>query len=177
MIQSLITVIGIDLALAADNAVIIGAVVATVPANVRRRVLIFGTLAAIILRIVATFGIVAILTLPYIETIGGIVLILVAVSVLRAGASDDTGSTRKQRGVIGAILAIAAADIALSVDNALAVAGAAHGSYLVVGIGLTLSVALLMFAGGYLARAIERMPWLMYAAAALIAAVGITMIH
>jgi len=176
MLESLIAIVGIDLALAADNAVIIGAITATVPAHQRKRVLIGGTAAAIVLRISATFGIVALLALPHVEMIGGITLLLVAAAVARAGASDDTAGTRKPRGMIGAIVAIAAADIALSVDNALAVAGAAHGSYVAVGIGLTLTVALLMFAGGYLARAIERAPWLMYAAAALIAAVGMSMI-
>ena len=176
MLQSLITIIGLDLALAADNAVIIGAVVATVPANQRKRVLIFGTVAAIVLRISATVGIVALLSLPYIETVGGVILILVAASLLRSSAGEESTDTGKKRGILGAVIAIAAADIALSVDNALAVAGAADGSYLAVGIGLTLTVALLMFAGSYLANIVERFGWLMYAAAALIAAVGIHMI-
>ena len=176
MIHQIATVIGLDLALAADNAVVIAAVVATVPAASRRRVLLAGTAAAILLRIACTSGVVALLALPYAEPVGGVILLLVAASLLRTGA-DDPAAVRPARSTLAAVGMIAAADIALSVDNALAVAGVAHGSFAVVAVGLAVSVAVLMLAGSLLARVVAGRPWVMIAAAAVIAAVGIGMIR
>ena len=171
-VASLTSVIGIDLALAADNAIVIAAVAASLPAHLRRPALVWGTAVAIALRILATSGIVAVLALPGVALIGGLVLLFVAVGLMRDG-DDDAAHAVTSNTVPGAVMRIALADLALSIDNALAVAGAAHGSYGAVAVGLIASVLLLMFGGSLLVRLMERLPGANIAAGAIVAVVGI----
>lgn len=173
--HSLASVIGIDLALAADNALVIGAVAASVPQHLRRRVVLAGVGVAAVLRIVATASVVLLLAVPGIGIVGGALLLVVAARSLRAddGHTNNSGtSTSFGR----AVVAVALADLAMSIDNALAVAGAAHGSVAVVGVGLAVSVALIVVGGSLLARLLDRLPYANVLAAVAIAAVAVGMI-
>jgi YjbE family integral membrane protein len=173
-------VILIDLVLAGDNAVVIGALAAGLPHRQQRQVLIVGIGAAFVLRIV--FALIATQLLQVIGLLfaGGLLLLWVAWRMWR----ELTGAHRRGSGKAGppksfgaAAWSVAVADVSMSLDNVLGVAGAAREHPLVMVIGLLFSVALMGLAANFIARVIERHRWIAFGGLAVIVWVAVRMMY
>lgn len=163
-------VVLIDVMLAADNAIVVGALAAGLPPQMRRKVILIGVLAALVLRVAFALVVTQLMQVVGLVFAGGLLLIWVAWKMwreLRAGGegdgeADPSLSQSAPRSFAAAAWAVAVADISMSLDNVLAVAGAARDHPGILAIGLILSVALMGLAANVLARVIERYRWLAY---------------
>jgi YjbE family integral membrane protein len=192
---ALLQVILIDLVLAGDNAVIIGLSASLVPKLQRRRVIFWGLAAAVFFRIVVACAIAQfLLHSVFLLFAGGALLLFVAWRLYREinraqedaigartiGAGPDDLSSPKlsfrTASVRRAAVQIAIADLSMSLDNVLAVAGAAMNHVWVLVVGLLLSVVLIGFAASKIANLLQRYPWISYAGLIIIIYVGVRMI-
>jgi len=165
-LAAFIQVVMIDVLLAADNALVVGALAAGLPPAMRRKVILVGVVAALILRIGFALVVTQLLQIVGLVLAGGLLLVWVAWKMwreLRGGAeNDDPLVEQAPRRFWSAAWAVAVADVSMSLDNVLAVAGAARDHPGILAIGLILSVALMGLAANVLARVIERYRWLAY---------------
>jgi len=170
-LHALFQVIIVDLVLAGDNAIVVGLVAASVPSDYRKKVILFGILAATILRILFSFVALQLLEITGLIFAGGLLLLWVGwklwreIRDSRKGIHDDglPGSTvAKPKTFRGAIFQIVLADVSMSLDNVLAVAGAARHHTWVLIVGLTLSVALMAWASTFIADLLKRYHWIAY---------------
>ena len=160
-------VVLIDVMLAADNAIVVGALAAGLPAAMRRKVIMIGVVAALVLRIAFALVVTQLMQLVGLVFAGGLLLVWVAWKMWRelredVGGEDDPVAKAAPRSFAAAAWAVAVADISMSLDNVLAVAGAARDHPGILAIGLILSVALMGLAANVLARVIERYRWIAY---------------
>ncbi|MEE4450969.1 YjbE family putative metal transport protein [Novosphingobium resinovorum] len=168
-------VVLIDIMLAADNAIVVGALAAGLPAAMRRKVIMIGVLAALVLRVVFALMVSQLMQIVGLVFAGGLLLVWVAWKMwreLREDPSDDEPDSAlakaAPRSFAGAAWAVAVADVSMSIDNVLAVAGAARDHPGILAVGLILSVALMGVAANVLARVIERYRWIAYIGLAVI---------
>ena len=182
-IAALVQVLMIDVVLAGDNAVVVGALAAGLPAAQRRRVILIGILAALVLRITFALGVSWLLQLIGLIFAGGILLLWVAWKMWRelrrgrgAGEHGATG-VRPAKSFLAAACSVALADVSMSLDNVLAVAGAARAHPGILVLGLLSSVALMGIAANLIARYIERYRWIAYVGLVVILVVAVRMIH
>jgi YjbE family integral membrane protein len=182
-------VIMIDLVLAGDNAIVVGALAAGLPAEQRRKVIMIGIVAALVLRILFALIVTQLLQVIGLIFAGGLLLLWVAWKMYRelrhqgesAGSheieGDEQSGLRPARSFAAAAWAVALADVSMSLDNVLAVAGAAREHPWVLIAGLILSVALMGLAANFIARYIERYRWIAWIGLAVIIWVAGNMIH
>ena len=169
----------IDLALSGDNAVVIGMAAASLPKERRTKAIIIGGACAIALRI----GLVVIATwliqIKFISAVGGAVLFWVAWKLLRMDVESEGEDKKKFKPAQNfrqAVLLILIADFTMSLDNVIAIAGAANGNDILVIVGLVISMPLLLVAGGFISKAIDKFKWLPFLGAAIICFTGMRMI-
>ena len=188
-LYALLAVIVIDLVLAGDNAVVVGMAAAGLPGALRRKAILFGIAAAAVLRIGLALFATQILDVVGVILIGGFLLLWVCWKLWRetrasghagqaacAGGPASGRQPAKPKTFRQAILQIVLADVSMSLDNVLAVAGTARHHVWVLIVGLSLSVALTGLAATFVAAALRRYPWITYVGLALIAWVALTMI-
>lgn len=189
-LAALASVILIDVALAGDNAVVVGMAAAGLPTRMRRRAILVGVGAAAVLRIVFSFFTLQLLQIIGLLLAGGLLLLWVAWKLwreLQAGdlampetdeiEADDRDSDKTPRkGFRQAVVQIIVADVSMSLDNVLAVAGAARDHATVLIIGLALSVALMGLAASLVARLLHRFRWIAYLGLLIILYVALQMI-
>lgn len=176
-LEAFIKVIIIDLLLSADNAIIIGVAVKGLPAHLRGRAIFFGIAAATLLRIIFALLTHQLLQIVGLTLAGGLLLLWVAWKMWRETQKEKPSEEGKSGTTIWeAIRLIIVADVVLSLDNVLAVSGAAHDSPIVLIFGLGLSVLLMAVAANLLARILNRYYWLVYIGIAVIVYVAIEMI-
>jgi YjbE family integral membrane protein len=171
----------IDLTLSGDNAIIIGLAAAGLPPEQRRRAIAFGILGATLLRILFASMTYALLEIVGLTLAGGILLLWVTHKMWRetraqANTDADADSAEHPKTLRGAIISILVADVSMSLDNVLAVAGAAHGYPGMLMFGLALSIALMALAANFVASLLERHRWLAYLGVAVVAYVALDMI-
>jgi YjbE family integral membrane protein len=159
-LMALLTIILIDLVLAGDNALVIGLAARNVPKELQNKVIIWGTAGAIFIRIAFTLGIVWLLQIPGLMGIGGLLLLPVAYKLLNPAKSDDDHGVAKSNGFWGAIKTIVIADALMGVDNVLGVAGAAQGSFLLVMLGLLISIPIMVWGSTLVLKMVDRHPWI-----------------
>lgn len=179
-LEAFIAVIIIDLLLSADNAIIIGVAVSGLPEKLRKRAIFFGIAAATLLRILFALITFQLLQIVGLTLIGGIVLLWVAYKMwheTRKPKDVPEDETKTAVNLMQAIRLIIVADVVLSLDNVLAVAGAAHDSPIVLVFGLGLSIVLMAFASHFLARMLNKYPWLIYIGIVVIVYVAGEMIY
>jgi YjbE family integral membrane protein len=188
-LSAFLQVLLIDVMLAGDNAIIVGALAAGLPADQRRKVILIGIGAALVLRILFALVVTQLLQIVGLVLAGGLLLLWVAWKMYRelhpAGASggspeidgDERSGMKPARSFAQAAWAVAIADVSMSLDNVLAVAGAAREHPGILMIGLLLSVALMGLAANVLARYIERYRWIAYVGLAVIVYVAGKMIY
>ncbi|MDI3341674.1 MAG: TerC family protein [Sphaerobacter sp.] len=159
LLASVFSIVVIDLVLSGDNALVIGMAAHRLPPRQRRWAIIMGGAGAIGLRILFTALAVFLLTVPLLQAAGGLMLTWIAYKLLR----DETQAghhVEAQDTLIDSVQTIIVADAAMSLDNILAVGGAAHGSVELLLFGLALSMPLLLFGSSLIARLMNRVPWL-----------------
>lgn len=166
-----LSIILIDLLLAGDNALVIALASRSLPPRERRLGILFGMATAVVLRIALTIIAAKLLDVPWIKLIGGAFVIWIAIKVLAdASSSEDNAPVPGQ--LLRAILYIAMADITMSTDNVLAIAGASKGSMELIILGLGLSIPLVMFSSTLIVHLMDRYPWTLYLGAAILGKVG-----
>lgn len=149
-------VILVDLVLAGDNALLIGLAVQKLPARLRFKASVLGALGAIILRLFFVFFAVQLLTLPYLRAAGGFLIILIAVKLLKP--EKKRKNFRHAGKVWEAVKIILSADVVMSVDNVLGLAGIARDNFPLLVFGVALSVPLIVFGSSLVARCIDSLP-------------------
>jgi YjbE family integral membrane protein len=181
-------VLMIDLVLAGDNAIVVGALAAGLPPEQRRKVIIIGVVAALVLRIGFALIVTQLLQIVGLILAGGLLLLWVAWRMWRdlhhEGESfgseeilgDEHAGLRSAKTLSGAVWAVAVADVSMSLDNVIAVAGAAREHPGILIVGLILSVALMGIAANLIARYIERYRWIAYVGLVVILYVALKMI-
>lgn len=161
----------IDLVLAGDNAVVVGTAAAGLPPKQQRQVIFFGSALAFVARVVFALLVVQLLLFgPWLIIAGGLLLLWVAWKMWRDthggsahGVDDGLGSGQVvNKTFASAVTQVAVADISMSLDNVLAVAGAARDHPYIMIFGLVLSIALMAVAAGYIAKLIDRYRWIAY---------------
>ena len=163
-------IIIIDLILSGDNAVVIGMAARKLPSEQRKKAIVFGAGAAVLLRATLTAVAAYLLNIPLLMTIGGILLIGIAVKLLIE--EDDGVDIHAGDSLKSAIKTIIIADIVMSLDNVLAVAGASHGNVFLVLFGLALSIPIIMWGSNIIANLLNKLPWLLYVGAAVLGFTG-----
>jgi YjbE family integral membrane protein len=182
---ALVEVIAINLVLSGDNAIVIGLAAAGLPADMRRKAILFGIAAATVLRIIFAAVTSYLLRIVGLQLLGGLLLSWVCWKMwneLRQGGHDDAAAlereaARQQKTFVQAATQIVVADVSMSLDNVLAVAGAAQEHAVVLIIGLVVSIALMGVAANFVARLLGRFRWIAYLGLAVIVYVAITMIY
>jgi YjbE family integral membrane protein len=174
-LYSIVVIIIIDLVLSGDNAVVIGMAAHRLPPQQRRMAILIGGGAAIVLRIVLTKIAASLLAVSGLQIIGGALLLWIAFKLLKKEEESHEG-IKSASGLRDAVLTILIADLVMSTDNILGVAGASHGSLVLLLFGLVFSMAILMWMGHMVANLINRFIWLSYVGAAVIAWTGSVMI-
>ncbi len=182
-------VILIDLVFAADNAIVVGALAGGLPADQRRKVIMLGIGAALVLRIIFALIVVQLLQIVGLVFAGGLLLLWVAWNFYREIfhegespgspeiAGDEHSGVKAQKSFWAAAWAVMAADVSMSLDNVLGVAGAAREHPGILVVGLLLSVALMGLAANFIAKYIERYKWIAYLGLAVIIYVAGKMIY
>lgn len=166
----------IDLVLSGDNAIVIGMAAASLPKEKRKMAIVLGGGTAVGLRIVLTSIATLLMKIPLLSTVGGLVLLWVAYKLLKldTGGHEDPHA-KEAKNFRQAIVLILTADFMMSIDNVIAVAGAAHGSFFLLIAGLVISMPLLMTTGGAISMLIDKFKWLVFVGAAAICFTGIRM--
>lgn len=167
-LTQLITIVVIDLVLAGDNAIVIGMAARKLPQDQRKKVIIWGTAGAVILRILCTILIVWLLKIPGLLLIGGIILLWISYNLL-ADNSDSHDDVQAGNSFWSALRTVILADTIMSLDNVLAVGGAAHGSILLVVLGLLISVPIVVWGSTIFIKVVDRYPFVLYIGSAVLA--------
>jgi YjbE family integral membrane protein len=168
------SIVLIDLVLSGDNALVIGMAARGLPSAQRRQAIVAGGIAAAVLRIALTAVAALLLGVPGLRAVGGLLLLWIAFRLLKK--PDEHGSERAAGSLRAAVLTILVADVVMSLDNVLGVAGASHGDLTLLLFGLALSVAVLMVGGSIVASLVNRFWWLTYLGSAVIAWTGVGLV-
>jgi YjbE family integral membrane protein len=168
------SIILIDLLLAGDNALVIAMAVRALPQRQRRIAIAFGAGAAVLLRVVITILAARLLGIEFIKLLGGAFIIWIAVKVLADATSEPAGEPPPGQ-LLKAIWFIVVADITMSLDNVLAVAGAARGSVPLIIFGLCVSIPFVVFSSNLIATLMDRYPVVVYLGSAVLGKVGAEM--
>jgi YjbE family integral membrane protein len=176
-LEGLTKIIISDLVLSGDNAVVIGLAVQHMRKPLRRRAILWGTVGAIVLRVIFTIFATFLLKVPLLSALGGLALLWIGWKLLSQVEEQVNEAHEVRGGFIDAIRTIIIADAVMSLDNALAVAGAARGEMVLLLIGLALSIPLLMVGANVISSLMNRFAWLPLIGAALIAWVGADLIN
>ena len=173
--SALLAIILIDLVLAGDNAIVIALAARNLPPHLRSRAIVWGTVGAIAVRSVMTIGVVWLLKIPGLMLVGGLGLLWIAYKLL---ADTDDGSDHGPGASTfwGAMKTIIVADALMGVDNVLGVAGAAHGSFDLVVIGLLVSIPIVVLGSSVVLKLVDRFPFIIQAGAAVLAFTAAKMI-
>lgn len=153
----LMKIIGINIVLSGDNAVVIALAVRSLPPHQQKIAVWGGAGAAIVMRIILTFFAVALLELPYLKLAGAALLLWIGVKLLLPEESEE-GGEEAASSLWAAVRTILIADLVMSLDNVIAVAAAAKGSFLLLVIGLAISIPLVVFGSTLLLKVMERFP-------------------
>ena len=173
--SALLAIILIDLVLAGDNAIVIALAARNLPSHLKQKAILWGTVGAIVVRSAMTVGVVWLLKIPGLMLVGGLGLVWIAYKLLAdQGGDEDHGPMASS--FWGAMKTIIVADALMGVDNVLGVAGAAHGSFDLVIIGLLVSVPIVVFGSTMVLKLVERFPVIIQLGAAVLAFTAAKMI-
>lgn len=173
--SALLAIILIDLVLAGDNAIVIALAARNLPSHLQKKAIIWGTVGAIVVRSAMTVGVVWLLKIPGLMLVGGLGLLWIAYKLLAdQGDKDHDGPIAST--FWGAMKTIVVADALMGVDNVLGVAGAAHGSFDLVVIGLLVSIPIVVFGSTMVLKLVERFPIIINLGAAVLAFTAAKMI-
>jgi YjbE family integral membrane protein len=169
----LLNIIIINLILSGDNAILLAMAVRWLPPDLRKKGFVFGAGAAVALRIVLTLIIAQVLAIPCIKLAGGIVLLWIAVKLFVQGFPG--GEEKEAATLLQAIRIMLIADLTMSLDNVIAVAGVSQGNILLLLLGLGTSIPFVIFTSGLLSMLMDRYPIIIYIGAAILGRLGAEM--
>lgn len=174
--SALLAIIIIDLVLAGDNAIVIALAARNLPPRLRTKAVLWGTVGAIAVRTAMTLVVVWLLKIPGLLLAGGAALVWIAYKLVvdqkqEGGHGDDHAAT----GFWGAMKTIIVADALMGLDNVLAVAGAAQGSFLLVVLGLLISIPIVIWGSQLILKWVERFPVIVYIGAGVLAWTSVKM--
>ena len=165
-LTALLSIVVIDLVLAGDNAILIGLAARNLPKDQQKKVILWGALGAILIRIAATLAVVWLLKVPGLMLVGGLLLVIIAYKLL----TDEQDHDVKAAGNFwAAIRTVIIADALMGLDNVLAIAGASHGNFLLVVLGLLISVPVVMFGSTLIFTCLDRFPIIITIGSAILA--------
>lgn len=165
---ALLAIIVIDLVLAGDNAIVIAMAARSLPVHLRKQAIIWGSVGAIVVRSAMTLVVVWLLKVPGLLLVGGALLIWIAYGLLAPLEDNGKGHSSSAVSFWGAMKIIIIADAVMGLDNVLAVAGAAHGSYLLVVLGLLISVPIVIWGSTLILSWVEKYPGIVYIGAGVL---------
>jgi len=169
-------IVFIDLALAGDNAVVIALAVRSLPAREQFFGRIFGTGGAVVLRLIFVFLVTQLMRVPFLQLVCGLLLIWIAIKLVRPAHGDEeksrSGATLKE-----AIWVIIVADVVMSLDNVIAISAAAKGDIVLVVFGLLLSIPLVVWGSGVLAKMMNRFPVIIWLGGGVLGFVAAELMH
>lgn len=167
--SALLAIVLIDLVLAGDNAIVIALASRNLPAALQKKAILWGTVGAIAVRSAMTVAVVWLLKIPGLMALGGLGLMWIAYRLLQSQPGDEQSHGPVAATFWSAMKTIVVADALMGIDNVLAVAGAAHGSFDLVVIGLLVSVPIVVFGSTLVLKLVERFPIIIQAGAAVLA--------
>ena len=174
-------IVFIDLVLAGDNAIIIGMVASQFPIEQRKKIIFWGILAAVILRIIFTLLTAYLLQITGLRLVGGVLLLYICyklyVDVIKNNTEDKNHIKVKNSTFLKAITTVIIADVTMSLDNVLGVAGAARDHYMLLIFGLVLSIALMATAATLISGWIKKYRWIAWVGLLAILVVAIDLIY
>src|SRR5690348_3664584 len=173
-LSALAAIVVIDLVLAGDNAIVIALAARSLPPPLRRKAIVWGTFGAVAVRTTMTLAVVWLLKIPGLLLVGGALLIWIAYKLL----ADDSGGSHEVEPATGfwsAMKTIVVADALMGLDNVLGVAGAAQGSFLLVVLGLLISIPIVIWGSQLVLKWVERYPAIVYIGAGVLAWTSVTM--
>jgi len=174
-------IVFIDLVLAGDNAIIIGMVASQFKDEIRKKIIFWGISAAIVLRIIFTLITAYLLQINGLKTIGGLLLLYIAYKlykdVIKDGMNDEKKVKANNPNFLNAIITVIIADVSMSLDNVLGVAGAARDHYVLLVFGLILSIILMATVATVISKWIKKYKWIGWIGLLAILAVAIELIY
>ena len=185
----LTAIVWLDVVLSGDNALVIGMAASALAVHLQRRAILFGMMLAVAIRIAAALVATYLYEIPWIKFVGGMALLWVALklyqelrntAVLKAEATSavvGSGASQDRRSLLKALATITIADVSMSIDNVLAVAGIAQDNRILLIFGLALSIMLMAFCATMVCKLLLRYPWISYIGVALLVVVAADMIH
>lgn len=173
--SALLAIVLIDLVLAGDNAIVIALAARNLPPPLQRKAILWGTVGAIVVRSLMTLVVVWLLKIPGLMLVGGIGLVWIAYQLLVPDQGDGHGGPSATT-FWGAMRTIVVADALMGVDNVLGVAGAAHGAFDLVVIGLLISVPIVVWGSSLVLKLVDRFPAITYVGAGVLAFTAARMI-
>lgn len=165
-------IIAIDLVLAGDNAVVIALAANSLPKEMQARAVVMGTMLAIVIRIICAAFAVVLLRLPGVSAAGGVLLFWIAYKLVSNKDAHQEHDHKKVTTFAQAMMLIVVADAVMGIDNIIAIAGAAKGDILLVGIGLLVSIPIVMWGSFFIIKFIKSHPWIVWAGGALLGYIG-----
>ena len=177
-LTALMTIVVIDIVLAGDNAIVIALAARALPPALQKRAIVWGAVGAIVVRSLMTLALVWLLRIPGLMLVGGAMLVWIAYQLL---APDEGGGEAHggpvQASFWGAMKTIVIADATMGLDNVLAVAGASHGNYLLVVLGLAISVPIVVWGSTLVLKLVDRYPAVIYLGAGVLIWTAVSMMR
>ncbi len=167
--SALMAIVVIDLVLAGDNAIVIAMAARNLPAHLQKKAIVWGAVGAIAVRSAMTLAVVYLLKIPGLMLLGGLLLVWIAYKLLNSAKDGDGERDHVSTSFWGAMKTIVIADAVMGLDNVLAVAGASHGSYALVVLGLLISIPIVIWGSTQILKLVERYPSVTYLGAAVLA--------
>ena len=165
----LLQIIGVNIVLSGDNAVVIALACRSLAPSQQKKGIIFGSAGAIVLRILLTFFAASLLTIAYLKLAGAALLVWIGIKLLISDEGDDDGTgIKSHEQLYAAIRTVIIADVVMSLDNVIGVAAAAKGSFLLMVLGLLISIPLIVFGSTFIMRLMDRFPVIITAGGALL---------
>lgn len=174
ILSKIFSIIVLNLVLSGDNAVVIALATRKLPASSQNKAIVIGTAGAVVLRILLMMIAVELLTVPYVKIIGAVLLFYIAYDLLKSNGEE--AEIKSETTLLSAIRTIIIADLVMSLDNVLAIAGVADGQLLLAVLGLIISIPIVIFGSQIILKLMDRFPWLIWIGALLIAYTAGTML-
>jgi YjbE family integral membrane protein len=163
---STLQLIVVDLVLSGDNAVVIALACRNLNPALQKKAIFWGMFGAVGMRVLLTFIAIWLLKIPLVQVVGGLLLVVIAVKLLKG--EEEDGEIESSNSMAGALKTIIFADMIMSLDNVIAVAGAAKGSMLLVVIGLAISIPMIVWGSRLLMKLMTRFPIIVYFGAGML---------
>lgn len=169
-------VLAVNLLLSGDNAVVIALAVRRLKGATRRRAVLLGAGGAVALRLVFAVAVTFLLEIPLLQAVGGALLFWIAWQLAEGDPEEAGDHVKAGSGLWQSVRIIIVADVIMSLDNVIALVGVSGGNFLILGFGLLLTIPLVVWGATLLSSLLDRLPWLAYVGAGILAYVAAEMV-